>query len=91
MTAEDGKEKRKYTRRCDLPSMLIPLKNGVGVLVSDLRPCDQQDFTVCCKAHLLIPGMRRLAQNQVLIYEKLLIEMREHARAFVSIQIVLVE
>ena len=44
-----------------------PLKNGLGVLAPDLRPCDRQDFTVCCKAHLSIAGMRRLARNQVLI------------------------
>ena len=44
-----------------------PHKIGVITLGTDLRLCDQQDFTVCCKAHLLIAGMRRLARNQVLI------------------------
>ena len=41
--------------------------NGVCVLDLDLRLCDPQDFTVCCKAHLWIAGMRRLARNQVVM------------------------
>ena len=44
-----------------------PNKNGLITLAPDLRLCDPQEFTLCCKVSVWTPLMRRLARNLILI------------------------